>query len=182
MLCLTLLRTCCFLPYDVPEGRHPRGFPRVFPVVTPAPKYHTKGACAVAGGTTATRIATLSACYRGPKPQKCPRWLGKGAKGVLDQGAKVSQESFAPPKPCFAPVQLSLSLLHQRKRPWAPLAQKTFCRNFPFPGPLPGPLGRKLEMTKVLQIPVFALPGCQQISVNAFCPHFRGVGKGRGIL
>ena len=23
------------------------------------------------------------------------------------QGAKVSQESFAPPKPCFAPVQLS---------------------------------------------------------------------------
>ena len=25
------------------------------------------------------------------------------------QGAKVSQESFAPPKPCFAPVQLSLA-------------------------------------------------------------------------
>ena len=25
------------------------------------------------------------------------------------QGAKVSQESFAPPKPCFAPVQLSFA-------------------------------------------------------------------------
>ena len=42
-------------------------------------------------------------------PQKCPKSLGEGAKGVLDPGAKVSQESFAPPKPCFAPVQLSFA-------------------------------------------------------------------------
>ena len=29
-----------------------------------------------------------SACYRGPKPQKRPKWLGEGAKGVLDPGSK----------------------------------------------------------------------------------------------
>ena len=28
-------------------------------------------------------------CYRGPKPQKCPKWLGEGAKGLLDPGSKV---------------------------------------------------------------------------------------------
>ena len=26
--------------------------------------------------------------YRGPKPQKCPKWLEEGAKGVLDPGSK----------------------------------------------------------------------------------------------
>ena len=26
---------------------------------------------------------TRSACYRGPKPHKCPKWLGEGAKVVL---------------------------------------------------------------------------------------------------
>ena len=26
-----------------------------------------------------------SACYRGPKPQKCPKWLGEGAKGFFDE-------------------------------------------------------------------------------------------------
>ena len=49
------------------------------------------------------RVATPSACYRGPKPQKCPKWLGEGAKGVLDP------ESKGLPKPCFAPVQLSFA-------------------------------------------------------------------------
>ena len=27
------------------------------------------------------KFATPSACYRGAKPQKCPKWLGEGAKG-----------------------------------------------------------------------------------------------------
>ena len=36
-----------------------------------------------------TSFATPSACYRGPKPQKCPKWLGEGAKGLLDPGSKV---------------------------------------------------------------------------------------------
>ena len=35
-----------------------------------------------------SRIATPSACYRGPKRQKCPKWLGEGAKGALDPGSK----------------------------------------------------------------------------------------------
>ena len=43
------------------------------------------------------------------------KWLGEGAKGALAKGAKVSQESFAPPKPCLALVQNSP--LHQCKRP-----------------------------------------------------------------
>ena len=29
------------------------------------------------------------------------------------QGAKVSQESFAPPKPCFAPVRLSFAPMQE---------------------------------------------------------------------
>ena len=32
---------------------------------------------------SASSVATRSACYRGPKPQDCPKWLGEGAKGVL---------------------------------------------------------------------------------------------------
>ena len=31
----------------------------------------------------ASGFETRSACYRGPKPQKCPKWSGEGAKGVL---------------------------------------------------------------------------------------------------
>ena len=33
-------------------------------------------------------LETQSACYRGPKPQQCPKWLGEGAKGVLAHGPK----------------------------------------------------------------------------------------------
>ena len=36
-----------------------------------------------------TGIATPSACYRSPKPQSCPKWLGEGAKRLLDPGSKV---------------------------------------------------------------------------------------------
>ena len=28
------------------------------------------------------KLATQRFCYRGPKPQKCPKWLGEGAKGA----------------------------------------------------------------------------------------------------
>ena len=31
-------------------------------------------------------LVTQRFCYRGPKPQKCPKWLGEGAKGLLGQG------------------------------------------------------------------------------------------------
>ena len=44
-----------------------------------------------------------------PKRESLQKWLGEGAKGLFDsfqaQGAKVFQESFAPPKPSLAPVQ-----------------------------------------------------------------------------
>ena len=37
-------------------------------------------------------LETWSACYRGPKPQKCPKWLGEGCKRFLDQLEKWSPE------------------------------------------------------------------------------------------
>ena len=55
----------------------------------------------------ALRVATPSACYRGPKPQpqKCPKWLGEGAKGVLDPGRKGLPRVFCTVQLSFAPVQ-----------------------------------------------------------------------------
>ena len=62
-------------------------------------------------------FATRSACYRGRKPQSCPKWLGEGAKGVL--------------------VYVDKSLLRWCKRGWyqckrllgdlSPAGQNTFC-------------------------------------------------------
>ena len=58
------------------------------------------------------------------KKGKSQKWLAEGAKGPFDsfwaQGAKVSQESFAPPKPSFAtPFRTSARglLLAGSKRP-----------------------------------------------------------------
>ena len=76
------------------------------------------------GPFSATKIATPSACYRGPKPQKRPKWLLEGAKVVLDPGSKGLPRVFcttktllctgvAPPKPCFAPVQLCFAPLEE---------------------------------------------------------------------
>ena len=84
---------------------------------------------------------------RGPKPQKCPKWLGQGAKGVLDPRSKGLPESFAPPKPCFAPVQLSFAPVQEVCGALGPKdllhPVLTTFRNFPFSGTLPGLLGRK---------------------------------------
>ena len=62
------------------------------------------------------------------------------------QGAKVSQESFAPPKPCFAPVQLLVAPVQVA---FGTLGPKHFLHplsttfgKFLFSGPLPGPWGR----------------------------------------
>ena len=53
----------------------------------------------VCGGAT---VATPSACYRGPKAKKCPKWLGEGAKGLLGQG---HQSPLALVQKRVAPVQ-----------------------------------------------------------------------------
>ena len=37
----------------------------------------------------------------GPKPQKCPKWLGEGAKGVLDPGSKGLPRVFCTTKTLF---------------------------------------------------------------------------------
>ena len=41
-----------------------------------------------------TCFATPSACYRRPKPQNWPKWLGEGAKGVLAIWRKASPKSL----------------------------------------------------------------------------------------
>ena len=64
-------------------GRISRDFWRDIPGV---PEKLTKKVCVT---FLAPILATPSACYRGPKPQKCPKWLGEGAKGLLDPGSKV---------------------------------------------------------------------------------------------
>ena len=62
-------------------------------------------------------------------------------------GAKVSQESFAPPKPCFAPVQPFFAPVQEDfgtlgpKHLLHPLL--TTFGKFPVSGPLPEPWGRK---------------------------------------
>ena len=47
------------------------------------------------------RVATPGACYRGPKPQKCPKWLGEGAKGVSDPGSKGLPRVFCSTETLF---------------------------------------------------------------------------------
>ena len=70
-------------------------------------------------------LATPRACYRGPKPQKCPKWLGEGAKGVFAPRAPRSPKSLLHH---LNPVlHRCNSLLHQCKRTLAPWVQKTFC-------------------------------------------------------
>ena len=85
--------------------------------------------------------------------------LGEGAKDVL---AKVSQESFAPPKPCFVPVQPFFAPVQDDfgtlgpKHLLHPLL--TTFGKFPFSGPLPEPWGRKIRE--------------QKINANFFCTKF----------
>ena len=59
--------------------------------------------------------------WHGPIQANRPKWLGEGAKGVQkvfwDEGAKVSKRALAPPKPCFAPVQPSISQVQKGFRP-----------------------------------------------------------------
>ena len=67
-----------------------------------------------------------SVCYRGPKPQKCPKWLGEGAKGLLGQGRQrplaLVQKRVAPVQNRVLVVQKTLGrpLLPGSKTPFAP--------------------------------------------------------------
>ena len=79
-------------------------------------------------GNVVCRIsfATQRFCYRGPKPQKCPKWLGEGAKGVLGQGRQrplaLVQKRVAPVQNRILVVQKTLGrpLLPGSKTPFAP--------------------------------------------------------------
>ena len=74
----------------------------------------------------ASKLATQRFCYRGPKPQKCPKWLGEGAKGLLGQGRQsplaLVQKRVAPVQNRVLVVQKTLGrpLLPGSKTPFAP--------------------------------------------------------------
>ena len=77
-------------------------------------------------GQDEARIATLSVCYRGPKPPRCPKWLVEGAKGLLDPGRQsplaLVQKRVAPVQNRVWVVQKTLGrpLLSGSKTPFAP--------------------------------------------------------------
>ena len=66
------------------------------------------------------------ACYKGPKPQKCPKWLGEGAKGLLGPGRQsplaLVQKRVEPVPNRVWVVQKTLGrpLLPGSKTPFAP--------------------------------------------------------------
>ena len=71
-------------------------------------------------------FVTQRFCYRGPKPQNCPKWLGEGAKGLLGQGRQrplaLAQKRVAPVQNRVLVVQKTLGrpLLPGSKTPFAP--------------------------------------------------------------
>ena len=72
------------------------------------------------------RLAIPGACYRGPKPQKCPKSLGEGAKGLLGPWRQsllaLVQKRVAPVQNGVWVVQKTLGrpLLLGSKTPFAP--------------------------------------------------------------
>ena len=97
--------------------------------------------------------ATPSACYRGPKPQKCPKWLGEGAKGVLDPRSKGLPRVFCTTKTLFCTgATLFRTSARGLWRPWPKGPFALFPNHFCFPGPLraplPGPLGHNSNSTE----------------------------------
>ena len=81
------------------------------------------------------------------KRGKSPKVIRGGCKRsvltLLGQGAKVSQESFAPPKPSLAPVQPHFALVQEASRTRGPKdllhPLLTTFGNFHFSGTFPGP-------------------------------------------
>ena len=77
-------------------------------------------------GLFTPRAFSLKFCYGGPKPQKSPRWLGEGAKGLLGQGRQsplaLVQKRVAPVQNRALVVQKTLGrpLLPGSKTPFAP--------------------------------------------------------------
>ena len=63
----------------------------------------------------------VSACYRGPSPQNCPKWLGEGTKGVL---VCVDQKRVALVQKRVALVQKRVALVQNK----VALVQKTLGR------------------------------------------------------
>ena len=73
------------------------------------------------GELESARFATRGACYRGWKPQNCPKWLGEGAKGVL---VHVDQKPVALVQTRVTLVQNRVALVQETLgRPFLQLAK-----------------------------------------------------------
>ena len=85
-----------------------------------------------------------------PKPQKCPKVVRRGCKGVLDPRSKGLPRVFCTTQTLFGTTAtLFCTSARGLWHPWPkdllrPLL--TTFGNFQFSGPLPGPLGRKIWM------------------------------------
>ena len=72
-----------------------------------------------------TTLETRTACYRGPKPQHCPKWLGEGAKGVL-----TSRRDGLPRVSCTSATLVCTSATLSCTSAtgfWAHVQENTFC-------------------------------------------------------
>ena len=75
------------------------------------------------------KVATPSACYRGLKPQKCPKWLGEGAKGVLDSRSKdIFETPYGAPRPTESqnPPATKKEIPQTPKTPIIPKSKRSF--------------------------------------------------------
>ena len=103
------------------------------------------------------RIATPSACYRAPKPQKCPKWLGEGAKCLLDSGSKGPLVLV---QKRVAPQGLSAFLKHAFRE-----VTSGFCKGT-VPGAPPRPSPGPLRMPKNNPKETYSVPPAGHLSVK----------------
>ena len=122
-----------------------------------------------------------------PKRESLQKWLGEGAKGLFDsfwaQGAKVSQESLAPPKPSFAPVQPHFAPVQEASCSRGPKdllhPLLTTFGDFPFSGNFPG---LQLPKSRTPSLPIWVLEAGRGRNVfceETWCPHWRGAARRR---
>ena len=112
----SFMRKSWHLPND--GRRHRIGKLRIWPVVSPR-------ACAPKRPYDNTRFANQSAWERGRKWENLRKWLGEGAKGLLN---RWREKPLAPVQPGVAPVQTRVA--HGARDSWetfVPWVQKTFC-------------------------------------------------------
>ena len=70
-------------------------------------------------------LATPGACYRGPKPHKCPKWLGEGAKRSF--GPRAPKSSCTGAKEGYTGAKQGFGGAKDSWETFAPWVRNTFC-------------------------------------------------------